>query len=85
MDAVLGATIDVPTLDGQASVKVPAGTQPDSLLRLQGKGLPRFGDGARGDLYLRVQVRVPEHLSAQQRKLFEQLRAFGGRPARGKG
>ena len=85
VDAVLGASIDVPTLDGQATVKLPAGTQPDSLLRLQGKGLPRFGDGPRGDLLLRVQVRVPEHLSAQQRRLFEQLRALGSRPVRGSG
>jgi len=76
VDAALGATVDVPTLDGPAAVKVPAGTQPDSLLRLRGKGLPRFGDGGRGDLYVRVQVRVPEHLSAQQRRLFEQLRTM---------
>jgi len=75
----------VPTLDGQTSVKLPAGTQPDSLLRLQGKGLPRFGDGGRGDLFLRVQLRVPGHLSAQQRRLFEQLRALGARPVRGRG
>ena len=85
VDAVLGTTIDVPTLDGQVSVKVPAGTQPDSMLRLRGKGLPRFGGGTRGDLYVRVQVRVPEHLSAQQRRLFDQLRALGGRSARGQG
>ncbi len=75
-DAVLGATIEVPTLDGSASVKVRAGTQPDSLLRLCGKGLPRFADGVRGDLYVRVQVRIPEHLTAPQRRLFEQLRTL---------
>ena len=75
-DAVLGATIDVPTLDGPASVKVPAGTQSDSLLRLHGKGLPRFGDGVRGDLYVRVRVQVPEHLTSAQRRLYEQLRTL---------
>jgi molecular chaperone DnaJ len=85
VDAVLGTTIEVPTLEGPASVNVPAGTQPDSLLRLHGKGLPRFGDGGRGDLYLRLLVRIPEHLSAQQRRLFEQLRAVGGRPGGGLG
>jgi molecular chaperone DnaJ len=76
VDAVLGAMIDVPTLDGPASVRMPPGTQSESLLRLRGKGLPRFGDGARGDLYVRVQVRVPEHLTAPQRRLFEQLRTL---------
>jgi molecular chaperone DnaJ len=74
VDASLGTEIDVPTLDGQVSVKVPAGSQPGSTLRLHGKGLPRFGGGARGDLYVRLQVHVPERLSHRQRLLFEQLR-----------
>lgn len=74
VDAVLGTILDVPVLDGRASVSVPAGTQPDSLLRLRGKGLPRVGGGMRGDLYVRLQVHVPEQLSENQRQLFEQLR-----------
>ena len=60
----------------------PAGTQSDALLRLRGKGLPRFGDGVRGDLYVRVRVQVPEHLTSAQRRLYEQLRTLqreGGR------
>lgn len=77
VDAVLGTTIDVPTLDGHASVKVPPGTQPESVLRLRGKGLPAFGDGVRGDLYVRLHVHVPERLSEQQRHLFEKLRSTG--------
>jgi molecular chaperone DnaJ len=80
VDAVLGTSIDVPTLDGQVSVKVPAGTQPDSMLRLRGKGLPSFGGGSRGDLYVRLRVHIPERLSERQRRLFEQLRAAGSRP-----
>jgi molecular chaperone DnaJ len=79
VDAVLGASVDVPTLEGQVAVKVPAGTQPNAALRLRGKGLPRFGGGERGDLYVRLQLRVPEHLSQRQRRLFEQLRALGAR------
>ena len=59
-DAVLGAEIAVPTLDGEIAVKVPPGTQPDAQLRLRGKGLPRFGARGRGDLYLRLAVRRPE-------------------------
>jgi molecular chaperone DnaJ len=75
-DAVLGTTVAVPTLEGQAYLKVPAGTQPESLLRLRGKGLPRFGGGSRGDLYVRIEVHIPERLSERQRHLFEQLRTM---------
>ncbi|UCH50228.1 MAG: molecular chaperone DnaJ [Betaproteobacteria bacterium] len=75
VDAVLGTEIDVPSLDGPISVKIPSGTQPDSQLRLRGKGLPRFGARGRGDLYLRIDVKVPERLTREQRRLFEQLRA----------
>jgi molecular chaperone DnaJ len=78
-DAVLGAEIPVPTLDGPIAVKVPAGTQPDSQLRLRGKGLPRFGGRGRGDLYVRLAVRLPERPGAEERKLWERLRSL--RPA----
>ena len=81
-DATLGTDIDIQTLDGRVSLKVPAGTQPDSMLRLRGKGLPGFGGGRRGDLYVRLQVHVPETLSDRQRALFEQLRALSGPKAR---
>jgi molecular chaperone DnaJ len=84
VDAVLGTSIDVPTLDGPASVKVPAGTQPDTILRLHGKGLPRFGGGARGDLYVRLEVHIPERLSDRQRRLFEQIRTTETRKPRGR-
>jgi len=72
---VLGTSIDVPTLDGQMWIKVPPGAQPDSMLRLRGEGLPRFGGSARGDL--RVQVHIPERLPERQRHLFEEVRAAG--------
>ena len=75
-DAVLGAEIGVPTLDGEVSVKVPPGTQPDSQLRLRGKGLPRFGARGRGDLYLRLAVRLPERPGAEERALWQRLRAL---------
>lgn len=74
LDAVLGTELSVPTLDGEACVKVPAGTQPNTVLRLRGKGLPHFGHDDRGDLLLRLRVRVPEHLSGAERVLYEQLR-----------
>ena len=75
-DAVLGATLDVPTLDGSASVSVPPGTQPGAVLRLKGKGLPEFGNARRGELYLRIEVRLPERLSREERELYERLRAL---------
>jgi molecular chaperone DnaJ len=78
-EAVLGAEISVPTLEGAVSVKVPPGTQPDAELRLRGKGLPRFGARGRGDLYVRLAVRLPERLGAEQRKLWEKLRALPDR------
>ncbi len=79
-DAALGTQLDVPTLEGHATVKVPAGTQPGELLRLRGKGLPEFSGGRRGDLYLRLRVRVPEDLSREERALYEQLRELRGAP-----
>ncbi len=79
-DAVLGATLEVPTLEGTATVTIPPGTQPDAVLRLKGKGLPQYGDGRRGEMYLRITVHVPEQLSREERELYEQLRAIGGKP-----
>jgi molecular chaperone DnaJ len=75
-DAVLGTTLTVPTLEGTASVKLPAGTQPDAALRLRGKGLPRFGGHGRGDLFVRVQVQIPEKLTREERALYERLQGL---------
>ncbi len=76
-DAVLGTSLTVPTLESEASVTVPPGTQPDSVLRLHGKGLPHFRGRGRGDLYLRVKVHVPERLSSRERELYDKLRSLG--------
>lgn len=77
LDAVLGVHLEIPTIEGTARVAIPAGTQPESVLRLKGKGLPEFGSERHGDLYLRVDVRVPKNLSKEERSLYEQLRALG--------
>jgi molecular chaperone DnaJ len=74
---VLGTRINVPTLDGSVDVTVPAGTQPDEVLRLKGKGLPVFGARMHGDLNLRIQVHIPEHLTDEERMLYERLREMG--------
>lgn len=76
VDAVLGTRLTLPTLDGSIEVRVPPGMQPDQVLRLRGKGLPHYGGRGRGDLNLRIQVRIPEDLSAEERQLYEQLRAL---------
>jgi molecular chaperone DnaJ len=71
--AALGASVDVPTLDGVAAADVPAGTQPGEVLRLRGEGVPSLRRGARGDLRAVVNVVVPRRLSGEQRELLEQL------------
>lgn len=73
-DVVLGTKITVPTLDGQVEVKIPAGSQPDEVLRLKGKGLPVFGAPMHGDLKIRLQVHIPEKLTSQEKELYKQLR-----------
>jgi molecular chaperone DnaJ len=74
VDAVLGTTLEIPTLDGPATVTIPPGTQPETVLRLRGKGLPEYGQKTRGSLYLRLRVHVPERLSAEERTLYERIR-----------
>lgn len=78
-DAVLGTRLEVETLEGsKAEVKVPAGIQPDTVLRLRNKGLPRFGGKGKGDLYLQVKVRIPDKPGREERELYERLRALAG-------
>jgi len=69
----LGGDIQVPTLDGTETVKVPEGTQTGTTLRLKGKGMPDVGGRGRGDLFATVQVRTPKKLTREQKKIVEQL------------
>ncbi len=72
--AAMGIEVEVPTLDGGAKLKVPAGTQSGSVLRMKGKGIPHLGrDGRRGDQLVAVRVRTPEKLSKDQKRLLEEL------------
>jgi molecular chaperone DnaJ len=72
--AALGATLDVPTLDGPHSVEVPAGTQPGEVITLRGKGMPILRrSGRAGDLRVVVNVVIPRRLSKEQRDLVQQL------------
>lgn len=72
--ACLGAEVDVPTLEGRKlKVKVPAGVQQNSKLRLKGHGLPSSPQGSRGDILVKIEIEVPKKLTAGQKKLVEEL------------
>ena len=72
-EAAMGGSLDVPTMDGTKRIKVPAGIQPGTKIRLKGLGFPHMGKSGKGDLYVRVGVKVPESLTAEQRALLEAL------------
>lgn len=69
----LGTTAEIPTVDGKVKVKIDAGSQPEKILRLRGKGLPDINGYGRGDLLVKVHVWVPQKLTADERKLLEKL------------
>jgi molecular chaperone DnaJ len=71
--AALGTTIQVPTLEGEIPVEVPAGTQPGETIVLRGRGMPPLGRGRTGDLRIVVNVAIPRRLTSEQRDLLEQL------------
>ncbi|MEK7141936.1 MAG: DnaJ C-terminal domain-containing protein [Patescibacteria group bacterium] len=71
--AALGSVVEVPTIDGPLSIRIQPGTQPGTLIRLRGKGVPQVRGNGRGDQYVRVQLTIPTHLSRRQRELLEEL------------
>ncbi|GMU70508.1 MAG: chaperone protein DnaJ [Steroidobacteraceae bacterium] len=73
--AALGGAVEVPTLDGHVSLKIPSETQSGRVFRLRDKGVKPVRGGSRGDLFCRVVVETPVHLTAAQRELIEQLDA----------
>jgi curved DNA-binding protein len=76
-EAVLGTTVEVPTLEGKKRVKVPPGTQSHTKMRLKGLGLPHFQREGRGDELVKVIVRVPKRVSEKNKKLIEELAREG--------
>jgi molecular chaperone DnaJ len=72
-DLALGTEIRVPTLDGREKVKIPQGTQPNTILRIKGKGLPHYGGYGKGDELIRVNVKVPTSLNEVQKSLLKEL------------
>lgn len=72
-DAVLGSSVEIPTLEGKVKVKVDAGTQPGKILRLRGKGLPDINGYGKGDLLVKINVWIPKNLSKDDKKMMEKL------------
>ncbi|MCW3125296.1 MAG: dnaJ [Bacteroidetes bacterium] len=73
-DAALGCSLEVPTVDGKAKIKIPAGTQAGKVLRLNGKGIPSVNSYGKGDQLIVVNIYTPQHLSPEEQKLMEKLR-----------
>jgi molecular chaperone DnaJ len=78
--AALGAPFAVPTPYGDEEIRIPAGTQPETVLRLKGKGLPVLGQSVKGDFLIRVHVWTPERLTDEQERLFQELAKLEGEP-----
>jgi len=74
-DAALGAELDIPTIEGQTRLSIPAGTQTGDQFTIDGQGVPHLRRGGRGKLVVTTFVSTPEKLGARERQLFEQLRA----------
>jgi len=74
-EAVLGGKHRIPTLGGEVEVTLPATTQSGEVLRLRGKGLPRFGGSGEGDLNIRIAIEIPKQIDEEERRLYEQLAA----------
>lgn len=75
LDAVLGGEVTVPLVEGRVALRIPELTQNGRQIRLSGKGMPVLGSNdRRGDLYVKVRVQLPEHLTAEERQHFEALR-----------
>lgn len=75
-DALLGKEYTLPTLDGEIQVKVPEGASPGEMLRLRGKGVPKRG-GGRGDLFIKLKIKLPQKLSKKAKMLVEELKEEG--------
>lgn len=72
-DAVFGTSVEVPTIDGRAKIKIPAGTQSGKIFRLKGKGFPAVNSYEKGDQLIHVNVWTPQHLNAEEKAMMEKL------------
>jgi DnaJ-class molecular chaperone len=81
-EAALGAEVEVPTLRGKVTMRIPPETSSGRTFRLPGYGIPHVKGGGRGDQYVRVRIVVPKDLTARERALFEELRRLRPQPPR---
>ncbi len=72
-DAVFGASMEVPTIDGKAKIKIPAGTQGGKIFRLKGKGFPAINSYERGDQLIHVNIWTPQHLTSDEKTMMEKM------------
>jgi molecular chaperone DnaJ len=72
-DLALGTDVKVPTLDGHEKLKIPQGTQPNTILNIRGKGLPHYGNYGKGDQLVRINVKIPTKLNDRQKLLLKEL------------
>jgi DnaJ-class molecular chaperone len=77
VQAALGGTIDVETIDGRVKLKIPEGTQPGALIRLRGRGVAQTTGKGRGDHYVRVRISIPKKLKNKQKELLEEFEKEG--------
>jgi molecular chaperone DnaJ len=69
----MGSSIEIPTLEGKARIKITPGTQPGKVLRLKGKGIPAFNGYGKGDLLVHINVWIPRNLSREEKELLEKM------------
>lgn len=74
IDAILGAEVPVETVHGTVTMTIPAGTQPNQILRIKGKGMPIVNSSRTGDHYVTIDLVVPTKLSREEKRLFEELK-----------
>ncbi len=71
--AILGGTIEVPTIDGDLKLRIRPGTQPGTMVRLRGRGIKHLRGSGRGDQYVRLQIKIPEKLTRRQKEILEEF------------
>ncbi len=73
MQAVLGGEVEIPTVHGDVIMEIPAGTQPEKVLRLKDKGGPKFKGNGKGDQFVTIKIKIPTKLSKEEKRLWEEL------------
>jgi len=85
LQAILGDTVEIPTLDGAKSLQITPGTQPGAVVRFTGEGVPKLRGYGRGDLFVEVEVKIPKHLTPRQEELLKEFMELEKEKDRNKG